>query len=738
MDVGDHRDLLDLIDRLRSQGVSHYIDLPEIIVCGDQSAGKSSVLEAISGRTFPIKDGLCTRFATELILRRSQEEGIKVSIIPGETRVGDDKERLERWQPRARVKEDGLKAVTDEAKQAMATDSSSTGDFFQDTLRIELTGPEMPHLTMVDLPGLFRRGSTEQSADDVSMVRGMVEKYMARPRSIILAVVSAKNDYVLQEVTSMANRADPKGRRTMGLITKPDTLDVGSSTETHYVRLAQNLESELHLGWHTLRNRSFEEQCVSSAQRDETEKSFFSQGLWNCVDPSDCGVGALREKLSKVLRDQILSELPHLVSDVEDGLRDCSDRLERLGPPRNTPQEQLGYLVRVSDEYTSLMMQAVEGTYTHQLFGGRREDRTFYTRLRAVVQNHLVEFARNMRSNGQNRQIVDSDCEEESDVEVSTSIKILRSDYVKDVAKSLKYSKGRELPGLFNPLIVSDLFVEQCEPWKGIVMTLATDILEAAVFTTRQIIEKITASDITENILELVDKKIQELHLGMVNQIHALLPSAAQHPITYNPQLTENVRKIKQARQNRLVKAVVAKIFGPYRFAKPDSTVSINPIQLVDLVQEVDDSDMDQYGSSLAVDYMQAYYKVAVERFIDGVSILAVENCLISKLPTLLKSHDVVKMTSVEISFLVEESRDTSLERERLKKKRGILADGLQTLRSLQKRSNFIEFQTQDDVTSQYSGQASDVRTSATVSVEATTWSVIEEPGDIWGKVYKG
>lgn len=55
----DTRNLLDTIDKLRSQGISSYID-----------SGKSLVLEAVSGVRFPSKDNLCTRFATELILCR--------------------------------------------------------------------------------------------------------------------------------------------------------------------------------------------------------------------------------------------------------------------------------------------------------------------------------------------------------------------------------------------------------------------------------------------------------------------------------------------------------------------------------------------------------------------------------------------------------------------------------------------------------------------------------------------
>jgi GTP1/Obg family GTP-binding protein len=52
----DHEDLLNIIDLLRSQGISRYVDLPQLIVCGEQSSGKSSVLEAVSGVRFPSND----------------------------------------------------------------------------------------------------------------------------------------------------------------------------------------------------------------------------------------------------------------------------------------------------------------------------------------------------------------------------------------------------------------------------------------------------------------------------------------------------------------------------------------------------------------------------------------------------------------------------------------------------------------------------------------------------------
>ncbi|CAM9666173.1 unnamed protein product, partial [Chrysoparadoxa australica] len=49
----DVRPWLDLIDELRSHGINRDLPLPQIAVMGDQSCGKSSVLESISGIPFP-------------------------------------------------------------------------------------------------------------------------------------------------------------------------------------------------------------------------------------------------------------------------------------------------------------------------------------------------------------------------------------------------------------------------------------------------------------------------------------------------------------------------------------------------------------------------------------------------------------------------------------------------------------------------------------------------------------
>src|SRR3954469_10223284 len=95
----EQRGLLDLVDKLQFAQLDN-VKLPQIVVVGDQSAGKSSVLEAITGTPFPRDAGACTRFATEIRLRRSAQSGINVSIIPDKNRSFKEQERMREFAGR--------------------------------------------------------------------------------------------------------------------------------------------------------------------------------------------------------------------------------------------------------------------------------------------------------------------------------------------------------------------------------------------------------------------------------------------------------------------------------------------------------------------------------------------------------------------------------------------------------------------------------------------------------------
>jgi hypothetical protein len=140
--------LLDDIDKLRSHGISHLVALPQLVVCGDQSSGKSSVLEAISGIPFPTKDNLCTRFATEVVLRRTSTAQVSVTITPGPGREHDEAQKLQQFN----MTLTDLKVfgeVLENAKTAMGVVDGGSA-FTDDVLRIDISGPDRPHLTVVD------------------------------------------------------------------------------------------------------------------------------------------------------------------------------------------------------------------------------------------------------------------------------------------------------------------------------------------------------------------------------------------------------------------------------------------------------------------------------------------------------------------------------------------------------------------------------------------------------------
>lgn len=272
----DGVELLDTIDKLRDLGIDKEIPLPQIVVVGDQSSGKSSVLEAISGIPFPTNDGLCTRFATEVVLRRSPSEKTEVRIVrsspsptgdPTQDAISKFHTEVEAMSPFGNDKVPEIVAMA-----AKCLSLNSQKNFTQDFLRIEVSGKTQDHLTLVDLPGLFYYTKRGQDPAEPKIVKDLALRYMSEKRSIILAVLSAKTDYSTQEILQTLKDIDPDGPRTMGVITGVDRVERHSVRESEYLALADNDTIPLALGWHVLRNPSFTER-QSGCDRNKLKKS---------------------------------------------------------------------------------------------------------------------------------------------------------------------------------------------------------------------------------------------------------------------------------------------------------------------------------------------------------------------------------------------------------------------------------------------------------------------------------
>lgn len=607
--------LLDDIDKLRHQGIGSILSLPQLVVCGDQSSGKSSVLEAISGVPFPRKDNLCTRFATELILRKSSHESVRVEIVPGQDRLEHERQRFLDFQ-RSLENFEQLPSLVEEAKAVMGLTGAGRA-FSSDVLRIEVSKPSNPHLTVVDLPGLIHSENKTQSKTDIITVSNLVSSYMLSSRSIILAVVTAQNDYANQVVLKRARAVDRHGLRTLGLITKPDTLPPGSDSEASFIQLAQNEDIHFSLGWHVLRNRNYESRHSSASQRDLEEEQFLSQGIWKNLPRSNVGISQLRHRLSKVLLNHIQAELPDLVKEIKESLEDCKRRLAKLGDSRVSKDEKRLFLSRLSQSFTILCKASCDGIYEDAFFGDPLTAAGRSKRIRSIIQNQNLAYEAEIRQNGCRYDIVDAIVIEDYDnnsEDGSSSKRITRPEAVEWARELYTISRGRELPGTFNPLLIGELFRLQSHPWEQITRQhLKTVWSESKSFL------ELLLSDLTDDetrtalLLYHIDPLMDSILIKANEKLRDLFVDRQRHAITYNHYFTDNVQKARQSRLQKSLKASLERLLplvecrfeGLHRSAPTDvSTLASSLISETEV-------DMDTYASNELLDCMIAFYKVS-------------------------------------------------------------------------------------------------------------------------------
>ncbi|KUI71001.1 Interferon-induced GTP-binding protein Mx [Cytospora mali] len=678
----DQLDLLDSIDELRSQGINQYVSLPQIIVCGDQSAGKSSVLEAISGVSFPVKSNLCTRFPTELVLRRTPLVSSSVSIVPHASRNESERASLADFNKTLEGL-DGLVRVIEDAKVVMGIHTHGK-TFSNDLLRIEVTGPDRPHLTIVDLPGLIHSATNNKANDqvnDVDLIKDIVGEYMAESRSVILAVISAKNDLANQIVLKMAREADPSGNRTMGIITKPDDLISGSRREQFYASLTQNQEVEFRLGWHVLKNMDSDKGLFTLANRNTEEQEFFSQGIWQNIPTNLLGIFELRTRLSKVLMRQIAYELPSVIKELESKLKACREQLDKMGQPRTTTDEQRLYLVKVSQSFQTLTKASVDGIYTDVFFEDAESDRGYCQRIRAVIQMLNHRFAKDVEERGQYRQIVDHWLEDTEETSSDKTKRITRADFINYAQNLMLRTRGRELPGTFNPMIVTDLFKEQCRPWKAILRDHVQDVGAAARELLSLVCAHIADESACQSLLqEIMNPAMDRIMMALQEKAdEILLPHNNGHPITYNHYFTETLQKVRDERSLSRVRSALAKWLRVKEYDLDGNCPLDGVFNMGGLIEELTahtEPNMDRFAASEALDCMMAYYKVAMKRFTDDVAVEVVEIKLIQALSEIFSPLAVYSMTPELVGRIAGESEESRHKRDQLNKQLEVLSKG--------------------------------------------------------------
>uniref|UniRef100_F7GI50 Dynamin-1-like protein n=5 Tax=Catarrhini TaxID=9526 RepID=F7GI50_MACMU len=319
------------------------IQLPQIVVVGTQSSGKSSVLESLVGRDLlPRGTGIVTRRPLILqLVHVSQEDKRKTT---GE----ENGVEAEEWGKFLHTKNKGVSP---------------------EPIHLKIFSPNVVNLTLVDLPGMTKVPVGDQPKDIELQIRELILRFISNPNSIILAVTAANTDMATSEALKISREVDPDGRRTLAVITKLDLMDAG--TDAMDVLMGRVIP--VKLGIIGVVNRSQldinNKKSVTDSIRDEyafLQKKYPSLANRN-------GTKYLARTLNRLLMHHIRDCLPELKTRINVLAAQYQSLLNSYGEPVDDKSATLLQLItKFATEYCNTIEGTAKYIETSELCGGAR------------------------------------------------------------------------------------------------------------------------------------------------------------------------------------------------------------------------------------------------------------------------------------------------------------------------------------------------------------------------------
>ncbi|KAF8199727.1 P-loop containing nucleoside triphosphate hydrolase protein [Pholiota molesta] len=375
------RRMLDVVNKLHSTGVQVDIDLPQIAVIGSQSSGKSSLIESISGIKLPRASGTCTRCPLECRLSRSDKPWqciVSLRFITdadgqplGQARneqFGDIIVDTNEIEDRIRRAQSAILNPKTSAKKFLAGDADKRPaqlSFSLNAITLQISGPDVADLSFCDLPGLIASVSSSGGSqpDDIALVENLATTYIKKRNCIILLTVACETDFENQGAHRLAKKYDPKGTRTIGVLTKPDRIPIGE--ESNWLPFICGEKERLKHNWFCVKQPSsndLKSDLTWFGVRKMENDFFASKAPWSELDGAYqpyLRTRNLVDRLSSVLSALISKRLPPIQEEVKKSIRATRDLLAEL--PRPPPAEPRSAITTLLHTFTSDLSRHVEG-----------------------------------------------------------------------------------------------------------------------------------------------------------------------------------------------------------------------------------------------------------------------------------------------------------------------------------------------------------------------------------------
>ncbi|KZT66613.1 hypothetical protein DAEQUDRAFT_714663 [Daedalea quercina L-15889] len=471
------KELLALVKKLRASGAQADLDLPRVAVIGNQSAGKSSLVEAISGITVPRDAGTCTRCPMECRLSSSTEPWrCQVSIrwefdsdgkrrhevqeaLFGGLITNKDEVELMLRRAQAAVLNPDIPAAKFVTMSAGGLNADSGGlqtrskrmQFSRNVVCIDLAGPDLTDLSFVDLPGIIQNAEPET----VQLVENLVLSHI-KGNCLILVTCPMSDDIDNQKALRLARDVDPSGLRTIGVLTKPDTLTAGAIKQQENwldVLEGRNVQHRLHHGYFCTRQPDDADRRagITAAQARTAEATFFARTApWSRSSQKHrFGTANVVKTLSALLTNIIDEAVPKLQQEVIQQLATCRAGLAGL-PPAITA-DPASYVLSLVTSFCAVVYAHVQGgTGTAQLVQKNRRSYAAFKRAVRGTAPPFVPFPSAAEASVHALAYLGLDLDEEEEDQFRPAEEApapqTKCVYLRDVKRFIAQSTTRELP----------------------------------------------------------------------------------------------------------------------------------------------------------------------------------------------------------------------------------------------------------------------------------------------------